>query len=200
VKGVDQCADARMRDLIAERAGLGRGVEEKRFGAVHRFDCDADPMGIEHVAESPEALDGPGPLIGIAAPSGKIGNGREQRAAQHGRAKLRAGSTHLVRWSRERFLTAASRLMGLTPCGRMAQTVHSKPLAWHARRMAAVLSCAGSNIGTSKASNPCSRKRGRMSKCLGQISVVQANALTPIFIHGSIQEKTLLNAAAVIPS
>jgi hypothetical protein len=39
-----------------------------------------------------------------------------------------------------------------------------------------------------------------MSKCLGQISVVQANALTPIFIHGSIQEKTLLNAAAVIPS
>src|SRR5258708_6049616 len=86
MKRVEQNPDIRVVDLIAQRHGVGSGIEEGSLEAVERLDGNCHVVPRQHRAERLIALHRPLPLVRRTAPSRQISHRRIQRSGDDLRA------------------------------------------------------------------------------------------------------------------
>src|SRR5690606_14695543 len=89
VERVEQQADARMADRLAQRDAIGDRVEEVRLEAVERFDRKRHAVLVERFAELLVALDGTLPLVSGPTPAGKVADRRVERTRELRRPEIR---------------------------------------------------------------------------------------------------------------
>ena len=81
MEGIEQNADTRIVNGIAQRHGVFRGIQEIRLEAIQRFDGDLDAVTLEHGSELLITLDRPLPFVSGSAAPRQVSHGRIQRAA-----------------------------------------------------------------------------------------------------------------------
>ena len=86
VKRIQQDADRRIADRLAQLRRIGDRVEEIRFEPVQRLERDVDTRGMDRRRKALPAVHRPFPFLGRATMTGQIADGRVHRPGKNCRA------------------------------------------------------------------------------------------------------------------